>query len=548
MTELFIIEDNDITSIKTVPIPLTDCPENPETISEMNKVYKYMITKFINIFRELQQKLIKLKSSHFEFQSIKRNTFPIKNLKVNSWVQELDSCKSAEPGNDNNGTNMQDDYNCMGCCNHEKSASLGPDILHPLYMERMFNEEKCDSRNKIFNEIISNKPYKFSFKTLSFYTFGIIFFSFIITTPHSLIPASDLIKQPENWYEILFHGTYQPVWMSIFCCYHASSNLNIQYFQSKRFVASITLILVLTFLIILVVLYFLWTHVFSYNYPIPFQGFTLTFLFFVFQLLPMWTIIPPNWRNNSSFKKRFLYQLLYWIFTIVVVIAFNIIIDLIRRSRNEYQPILALTLPCLREVYERIATRIIRKSAEGDFPGATIVLKYTISGRYSIILCFIVGAIATNTTSWVLILVDSGINICYSLRIIWLCKHHHGMMHDQIETLQTLAIYELIEFQAPLSFMLVLGIAYYGPNGELYGNISNDYWTYSTIEDIREMMISMALFFLIDFASTIISAALLWEYCKINLWKVFLQLEEEFVKTFGIILGNLLLLVSASYI
>ena len=49
MTELFIIEDNDITSIKTVPIPLTDCPENPETISEMNKVYKYMITKFINI-------------------------------------------------------------------------------------------------------------------------------------------------------------------------------------------------------------------------------------------------------------------------------------------------------------------------------------------------------------------------------------------------------------------------------------------------------------------------------------------------------------------
>ena len=40
MTELFIIEDNDITSIKTVPIPLTDCPENPETISEMNKVYQ----------------------------------------------------------------------------------------------------------------------------------------------------------------------------------------------------------------------------------------------------------------------------------------------------------------------------------------------------------------------------------------------------------------------------------------------------------------------------------------------------------------------------
>ena len=63
------------------------------------------------------------------------------------------------------------------------------------------------------------------------------------------------------------------------------------------------------------------------------------------------------------------------------------------------------------------------------------------------------------------------------------------MKHDLIETLQTLAIYELIEFQAPLSFMLVLGIAYYGPNGELYGNISNDYWTYSTIEDIQQTVL-----------------------------------------------------------
>ena len=450
--------------------------------------------------------------------------------------------------NNKNGSIIQDGDKCMSCCNEEETECYSPDILHTLNQERALSEEKYDKRKNIFNEIISNEPYKFSLQTLLSYTLGTVFFSFIITTPHSLIPATDLIKYPEKWYEILYHGSYQPVWMSVFCCYQASSYLNIQYFQSKKFVASIGAILFVIFLTILVTLYFVWTQVFSYSYPIPFQGMALSFLFYVFQLLPIWTFIPRKWRKNSRFKNRFLYQFLYWIFTIVVVLGFNIIVDLIRKSQNEYQPILALTLPCLREVYERVATKIIRNSAEGDFQGATIVLKYTISGRYSIILCYIVGAIATNTTSMVLIVVDSAINISFCLRIIWLSKQRHSMVNDQIETLQTLVIYELIEFQAPLSFMLVLGIAYYGPNGELYGNISNGYWTYSTIQDIRQTMISMAIFFLIDFASTIISAVLLWKYCKINLWKVFLQLQKEFAKTFCIILGNLLLLVRTTYI
>ena len=38
----------------------------------------------------------------------------------------------------------------------------------------------------------------------------------------------------------------------------------------------------------------------------------------------------------------------------------------------------------------------------------------------------------------------------------------------------------------------------------------------------------MVIFFLIDFSSTLISSGILWGTCRINLWTVFLELQQEF--------------------
>ena len=168
-------------------------------------------------------------------------------------------------------------------------------------------------------------------------------------------------------------------------------------------------------------------------------------------------------------------------------------------------------------MFERILKRLIQNAADGDVRRTIIGLQYMLSVRHTTVVCNIVGATATDITTWVLIGLDFSINIYLCLRIVWLNKRHPESTPEQIELLQDLALYELVEFQTPLAFILVFSVAYYGPNGSLFGNILNDYWTYTAIDDIKQMMINTGFFFMVDFSSTIICATILKVFCEINL-------------------------------
>ena len=139
---------------------------------------------------------------------------------------------------------------------------------------------------------------------------------------------------------------------------------------------------------------------------------------------------------------------------------------------------------------------------------------------------------------------DFSLNVFLCLWIVWTKKHHPHNIQTQINSLQDLAINELVEFIGPLSFIMVVAATFYGPNAVIFGNISNSYWAYTAIEDIQQTLSNMGVFFLIDFSSTIVSATILWFTCQINLWKVFIELNQEFGATFCIVLMNMLIGVS----
>ena len=110
--------------------------------------------------------------------------------------------------------------------------------------------------------------------------------------------------------------------------------------------------------------------------------------------------------------------------------------------------------------------------------------------------------------------------------------------------LTKLVLTEIIEILVPLSYLITMMLAYYGPNAEILGNIQFGCWQFRKIEDIGEVVIAIMTMFLIDSSSVLIGFYWLWKSCSMNaLDKTFKVIRERWDAIVGII-ANFLIYVS----
>ena len=405
------------------------------------------------------------------------------------------------------------------------------------------HEEKAKTRMETFESILQNQPTKSSWIE-HFYSFAIILISFFLIVPFSCLPAHDLITHPEMWYEILFHGTYFAIINNLFWTCLAGSLMNLSHFYQVRSLVITSTVGVITIILFTISTYYFWTHVLFYQYPIPFSG-QVTVSIVLLSLFPtLWRLMPYDLRKNLSIWRRFKFFFCYVITNIIFVSVYQFLLVLIATFQGPYQPLIGFIVIVTRELYIWILTKIVKNCPNGDEAGALIVLCYACTTYHSIIMCYMIGSATTDFTAWVLMGFDFLINIYTCLRIVWM-KHKSPMnLDDQRNLLQDLAMAELVEFHAPVAFILITLLAYFTPIGEIIGNISNGYWHNNAIEDIAEALWKMGFFVLADLTSLLASATILWFSCKINLWSAFIVIQKEFFHIFSLILGYMLLAVS----
>ena len=413
-----------------------------------------------------------------------------------------------------------------------------------LDQEKAKHEEKNKRRKNLFESLILGGEVEVSWTKGFLTVIGIIIASLISTLYLTVVPAHDVVQNPQYWYEILYHGTIGHISISIGFCVPASWFMNISQMRKPRTLAIVCLISNVVGNTWVLLNYIVWTHILHFEYPVPFLGYTHYGIDVIISIIALYFNYPKSWRNDSTFKTRMKFSLVLVQYLIILDIANTIVTEILREFPNQYQPIIALLLPLNREIILFIFPRFIDKTACGDASAAEIVLHYAVSAQHTIWMCLNLGSFTTNVTSWVLMGIDFSLNIFLCSRIIWRKIRKHNKIDEQISTVQQLATYELAEFHAPLAFTLIFVVAYYGPNAGLFGNISNDYWGFTPVENIGETIENMLIFFLADFASSVLSAIMLWYFCKINLWKVFLLLQNEFGITFTIVLSEFVMVVS----
>ena len=230
-----------------------------------------------------------------------------------------------------------------------------------LSQEENFFKNKARKRQERFKHIIENQQIEFAWKKCLTYIFGTIVIGLSSTAPLSLIPAHDLIRKPEYWYESIFHGIFPGTLSYIYAFVLASSLLNLNYLIMKKNILVVCLMGNAMWLTCLLFSYYFWTQNLGKQFPIPLFGFIVSLSFWFLMPLVMWIKFPLQWRQDGRFQKKFMFYFSYIVFTILFIMILQTLLEMIRMANVHNQPFVALALPITREVVIWTGSKLVEK-------------------------------------------------------------------------------------------------------------------------------------------------------------------------------------------
>ena len=406
--------------------------------------------------------------------------------------------------------------------------------INSLELEKLSHIKQLDQRNRIMERILSNdSEANIKFLWPSFYGIASIVGPVASTLVYTLIPCHNVILFPEYWYELPLQGVFSlgPIW----CCYIiylCSSYMNIRCIRTMQNLWKMWLITGSTMFFGVLISYLIWVYALHYRYPVPLTGYLIILSsMMISSLITLWYMFPRKWRKNEEFRqrlKRFIYVFLFQQFT---TIEYGIVTSVLLAVHIDYQWVVAIFMPFVREMNIWIITKLVSKATNGDLPGVRLVLIQTNFTGHSLMLAITVGSIATTTSTAVIIAEDFVINLLICLKIVYIKMYKNEdpeTIGELIRKVHELVIGELVNFVVPSCYLLCFVIAYYGPNADIIGDIKNGYWQYSAVDDVMRSISRLCAFWSIDASSLFICMIILWKFCELDLFKVYSALQIEF--------------------
>ena len=115
--------------------------------------------------------------------------------------------------------------------------------------------------------------------------------------------------------------------------------------------------------------------------------------------------------------------------------------------------------------------------------------------------------------------------------------------------IEEIVINERVEGIIPIVYLILIVMAYYGPNANLLGNIKLQIWHYeSQIGSMEKFVTNIILLLFVDFLSFLLNGAFIWKVCKVNVLSVFMKIQKSFWLYFANTEVLLLMLVNKEFI
>ena len=369
-----------------------------------------------------------------------------------------------------------------------------------------------------------------------------------------LFPQHNSIQFQDYWYEPIILGIFTAILtysidtlVAIKYYFKADSNFCIKLFVQLYFSTAIL------WVGINVLCHYIWTVAIGYRHPMPLSLLPGYITFIIHYLLLYFFISQDtSWKRHFSLRFKPLIKSRVW--CILIDLQYKGLNVLFNMLPPGIQWVLAFILPLIREVNYNVLVHIMFKEPKIEDSGEEnlVIGMYGYSALY---IAIRLGQTTTNITSIVILLVDFSLNLYSYHQIINLHRSTVPMIQFvstrflkmQEFALTKLVLTEIIEILVPLSYLITMLLAYYGPNADLLGNIQFGCWQFQQIEDIGGVVIAIMTMFLIDTSSVLIGSFWLWKSCSMNfLDKTYKVIRERWDAIVGII-ANFLIYVSRMF-
>ena len=277
--------------------------------------------------------------------------------------------------------------------------------------------------------------------------------------------------------------------------------------------------------------YFAWVYLAKMVFPMPFTGYIIAVVSWYMMVLVFWFQCPKEWRSDPKSRKKMIFSIMFLNMLYVAEITYKVLRKSFLLIPKQHHWPLVFVLLIVREGNGWCLGKLGKKISGFSEDLSIDILATLIAGsRHIMFLSIEVGSITTDLVSYSILALDFVINIVDCILTIYYCKRNDDSKKNQdrqVKAVLALIINESVEILMPIAYVVTLLMAYYGPNAEILGNIKNSEWQYMAIEDIGSSMKWMGLLFSVDIVSAVICIVLIYCFCKINILRMYLQIQNQ---------------------
>jgi hypothetical protein len=242
-----------------------------------------------------------------------------------------------------------------------------------------------------------------------------------------------------------------------------------------------------------------------------------------------WLLIPAPIRLSKDFRKRYGFYILAQLFRYVAVLEYFVLAWLFVTLDEDYQWVIAIILPVIREFNAWILMKICYKSAGTRNDAIKITSIHEMASRHAVFMCVALSLLATQRTAFICIALDFIVNLLLCIQIIWRTNRNKKIVSFENDTdLQVLVLNEKTVYVVPLAYFICFLVAYFGPNAWIIGNVGNTSWHFGKVEDLESPVVIMVAMFLVDLVAIALWAFILKIFCGISFLKGYMYTQKKY--------------------